>query len=276
METIFHEKQEGQLCAQHALNALLQGPYFTPVDLGTLAQQCDDEERKKMAEGGESSEEYQKFIASGSNNMDDSGFFSIQVMASALKVWGLDMLNYASQNIISDAARQDPTSQKAFICNFQEHWFTIRKMGNQWFNLNSLLSGPELISDTYLSLQLTQLQQEGYSIFVVNGIFPECRADQVLSTTQVTQSEKPSLLNEGIKKDTPSKTGARGNDGFTEEERQQMQQAIQASMASTFEDERKQLEAAMALSLGGDTRFMTEEEQLDQAMRMSLEGTERS
>lgn len=33
----------------------------------------------------------------------------------------------------------------------------------QWFNLNSLLTGPELISDTYLALFLAQLQQEGTS-----------------------------------------------------------------------------------------------------------------
>ena len=49
----------------------------------------------------------------------------------------------------------------AYICNFGEHWFAIRKMGRQWFNLNSLLTGPELLSDTYLRLFLTQLQQDG-------------------------------------------------------------------------------------------------------------------
>ena len=31
----------------------------------------------------------------------------------------------------------------------------------QWFNLNSLLAKPELITETYLSLYLTQLQTEG-------------------------------------------------------------------------------------------------------------------
>ena len=31
----------------------------------------------------------------------------------------------------------------------------------QWFNLNSLQKGPELISDTYLKMFLTQLQLEG-------------------------------------------------------------------------------------------------------------------
>jgi len=50
---------------------------------------------------------------------------------------------------------------QSFICNFGEHWLTVRKLGNQWFNLNSLLTGPELISDTYLTLLLTQLQQDG-------------------------------------------------------------------------------------------------------------------
>lgn len=50
---------------------------------------------------------------------------------------------------------------KAFICNYRDHWLTIRKLGNQWFNLNSLLTGPELISSTYLSMFLAQLQQEG-------------------------------------------------------------------------------------------------------------------
>jgi len=52
---------------------------------------------------------------------------------------------------------------QGFVCNFREHWLTIRRIGHQWFNLNSLLTGPELLSDTYLSLFLTQLQHEGTS-----------------------------------------------------------------------------------------------------------------
>ena len=54
----------------------------------------------------------------------------------------------------------------AYICNFGEHWFAIRKIGRQWFNLNSLLTGPELLSDTFLRLFLTQLQQDGEYIFI--------------------------------------------------------------------------------------------------------------
>ena len=58
---------------------------------------------------------------------------------------------------------------------------TIRKLGSQWFNLNSILSGPELLSDTYLSLFLAQLQTDKYSIFIVVGDLPSCEADKVLS-----------------------------------------------------------------------------------------------
>uniref|UniRef100_A0A224YSN2 ubiquitinyl hydrolase 1 n=1 Tax=Rhipicephalus zambeziensis TaxID=60191 RepID=A0A224YSN2_9ACAR len=62
MDRIFHEKQEGSLCAQHCLNGLLQGEYFTAVDLATIAQQIDEQERETMAEGGLNSDDYQRFM----------------------------------------------------------------------------------------------------------------------------------------------------------------------------------------------------------------------
>lgn len=55
-------QQEGSLCAQHCLNNLLQGEYFTPVDLSSIAHQLDEEERMRMAEGGMASEEYRTFL----------------------------------------------------------------------------------------------------------------------------------------------------------------------------------------------------------------------
>lgn len=44
-----------------------------------------------------------------------------------------------------------------------------------------MLSGPELLSDTYLSLFLAQLQTDNYSIFVVVGNLPNSDADKFLS-----------------------------------------------------------------------------------------------
>lgn len=58
----FQYQQEGSLCAQHCLNNLLQGEYFSPVELSSIAQQLDEEERMRMAEGGVSSEEYRTFL----------------------------------------------------------------------------------------------------------------------------------------------------------------------------------------------------------------------
>ena len=54
-------QQEGSLCAQHALNALLQGNYFTAIDLAELARQLDESEKARMAEGGET-EEFHRFV----------------------------------------------------------------------------------------------------------------------------------------------------------------------------------------------------------------------
>ena len=119
--------------------------------------------------------------------MDDSGFFSVQVISKALSVWGLDLLPLSSSNPEAVRAKNSAISANAYICNFRynlaitfeqcsghthiyrEHWFTIRRLGSQWFNLNSLLEGPELVSNTYLGEFLAQLQHEGYSIFLITG-----------------------------------------------------------------------------------------------------------
>ena len=77
------------------------------------------------------------------------------------------------------------SSQRAFICNFREHWLTIRRLGAQWFNLNSLLTGPELISDTFLALTLAQLQRDGYSIYLVVGELPDCQVSPTLKLSHI-------------------------------------------------------------------------------------------
>ncbi|KAK5642761.1 hypothetical protein RI129_008928 [Pyrocoelia pectoralis] len=251
METIFHEKQEGSLCAQHCLNALLQGAYFTPVDLSTLAQRLDEEERICMAECGEESEEYQRFLQQGSGNMDDSGYFSIQVISSALEVWGLELVPYSSTD---SRVQNDPTTMQAFICNHKDHWFTIRRIGNQWFNLNSLLPMPELISNTHLSLILAQLRNDGYSIFVVFGQLPDCDADQVLRIRPVE------LVNTRV---IPVQKA-------TDDDDQDLQNAIKLSL----NDDSEELEKALRLSLYDDSPNEQEEDeeaQLRKAIQMSLE-----
>nr|XP_055189647.1 ataxin-3 isoform X3 [Nyctereutes procyonoides] len=216
MESIFHEKQEGSLCAQHCLNNLLQGEYFSPVELSSIAHQLDEEERMRMAEGGVTSEDYRTFLQQPSGNMDDSGFFSIQ-----------------------------------------------------WFNLNSLLTGPELISDTYLALFLAQLQQEGYSIFVVKGDLPDCEADQLLQMIRVQQMQRPKLIGEELaqlkeqrvqKTDLERVLEANDGSGMLDEDEEDLQRALALSRQEIdMEDEEADLRRAIQLSMQGSSRSISQD-----------------
>ncbi|KAF7704591.1 ataxin-3 [Silurus meridionalis] len=258
MESIFHEKQEGSLCAQHCLNNLLQGEYFTPVDLSSIAHQLDEEERMRMAEGGLLSEEYRTFLEQPSGNMDDSGFFSIQVISNALSVWGLELIPFNGREY--QELMIDPINEKAFICNYKEHWFTVRKLGHQWFNLNSLLTGPELISDTYLALFLAQLQQEGYSIFVIRGNLPECEADQLLQIMRVEQQQRPKLIGE--------------DEAQTSGQRTTVQQGVETQHAmeqGVVDEDDEELRKALALSRQ-DIEVEDEEADLRRAIQLSMQG----
>lgn len=70
MEYIFHETQDGLLCAQHCLNSLLQGDYYTALDLANIAMELDTMERDYM----------NPTTSHESSNYDDTGYFSIQVV----------------------------------------------------------------------------------------------------------------------------------------------------------------------------------------------------
>ena len=105
------------------------------------------------------------------------------------KNWRLQFLKVISAKIWNWFSICWYSNEHAFICHFRDHWFTIRKLGKQWFNLNSIIPIPELLSDTYLSLFLAQLQTDKYSIFVVIGNLPDCEADKVLSARPLSPQQ---------------------------------------------------------------------------------------
>lgn len=76
---IHFEKQVGALCAQHAINALLQNEYYSAVDLASIAQSLDEKEHAALIESGATDQDIAVFTKDGSSNYDDSGFFSSQV-----------------------------------------------------------------------------------------------------------------------------------------------------------------------------------------------------
>jgi len=67
------------LCAQHAINNLLQAPYLTADALGQIARSLDD------AEAAELDPEAAAALHKDSPNYDDTGFFSLAVIEQALQ-----------------------------------------------------------------------------------------------------------------------------------------------------------------------------------------------
>lgn len=61
-----------------------------------------------------------KFLAEDSGNMNDSGFFSIEVLRTALERFAeLRLISAESSEIDSG---KDLDAEMAFICNRSEHW----------------------------------------------------------------------------------------------------------------------------------------------------------
>ena len=85
--SLYHEKQVSLLCGQHALNSLLQGPYFTAEDLTAIAVEFDERERNLMRESGVESADFLKYMAEDSGNAAADGNYSIQVLTRALEQW---------------------------------------------------------------------------------------------------------------------------------------------------------------------------------------------
>jgi len=160
---IYHEKQIGGLCASHCMNNLLQEAVFDEVELSEIGLDLDRRERAAGLGGMES------------QNVRADGFFSVQVISSALQRKGLTTMMIGSEE--AKEAKKNPTKEVGFILNRSEHWFALRRLGGYWFDLNSTYQKPKVVSDTYLSMLLQQMTQDGYSVFVVRGSFPPCKAE---------------------------------------------------------------------------------------------------
>ena len=167
---IFHEVQDSMLCGQHALNNLLQESLFTPVDLGDIAQGLDEQERRFMMEGGSMTPDALKFLSEKSGNVDESGNFSIQVLRAAIqRSHNIELCSWTADK---GKTATEMTAEHGFIVNRSAHWFTVRKIKNRWWNLNSTLEFPEPITDFYLTAFLSQLIGDGYTVFSAKGKVP--------------------------------------------------------------------------------------------------------
>ncbi|TPX49238.1 hypothetical protein SeLEV6574_g01589 [Synchytrium endobioticum] len=282
---IYHEKQEGSLCAQHALNNLMQGNYFNAVDLADISRELDRLEREVMAERGTDTADYARFLGQESTNYDDSGFFSIQTIKQALSVWGLDLVPFTSPD--AGHIRHRPTDQCAFICNLQEHWFTLRKFGalsTRWYNLNSLFSQPQYVSESFLIILLAQLQAEGYAIFAVVGDVPLCDADACANEMGDPSADDVALANAAANA-KPAEVRGCLDDAIDADLRQAMKASMEHADADDTTlrsamhrsrmdavDDDDELRTAIAMSTGGARADPStgEDAELMEAIAMSL------
>lgn len=163
---LYHEVQESKLCAVHCVNTVLQGPFFSEIDLAAVASDLDQTERQMMNQGSSGD-----FMMEDSHNVSLGGDFSIQVLEKALGVWDLQVIPFNSP--VAEASNGDPELETAFICHLHDHWFCVRKVNGEWYNFNSLYAAPEHLSKFYLSAFLDTLRGSGWSIFLVRGNFPK-------------------------------------------------------------------------------------------------------
>lgn len=158
---VYHEKQIGSLCAVHALNNLLQAPLLNEVSLAEIAHKLDAQERLALQGTG---------LEAESGNVRADGFFSVQVITQALEHIGLTSTPIGAESMRGVAAR--PEGEVGFIFNRSQHWFTVRKLGTYFFDLNSMQPQPRVLSAAQLCDTIKQAAANGYSVFVVRGKFP--------------------------------------------------------------------------------------------------------
>lgn len=142
---------------------------FTAVDLAQMARELDDLERQMLIDGAggrTDGAELLSFLAQDSSNVAEDGNYSIQVLQRALEPFQLELQR------ASPAVAADLDQCNAFIANQGEHWLCQRRIGDDWWNLNSLLDAPAFLSRFYVEAYLASLVDQGYDLFVVKGDLP--------------------------------------------------------------------------------------------------------
>jgi hypothetical protein len=162
---IYHEKQVASMCAVHAVNNMLQGPLFQYSDFGRVAQELDRAEAQLTGGAG----------LDGSNARHD-GFFNVQVMQAVLGKAGYQMTPAQGEGGLDPKA--DTAKEIAFILNKREHWFSLRRIGREWFDLNSCIKTPQHYTDGDVRFHVSDAVKQGYSVFVVRGSFPKCSLEE--------------------------------------------------------------------------------------------------
>lgn len=161
---VYKEKQIGKMCGQHALNALLQGPYERESVLEAKARHLESEYRRKIGS-----------VGAASPFRDSGGNYSIEVLKEVLKDTHklvLQSLDHPSMKQI----RRAPRNADGFLLHKSNHWLAIRRVHRTYWLLDSTRKRPESLPDHLISDVISTLSSQGYRTFVVcGGNLPEPR-----------------------------------------------------------------------------------------------------
>lgn len=143
---VYHERQSRQLCALHALNNLFQKPNtFKKLELDQICSELSPDSK----------------IFNPHRSVLGLGSYDVNVIISALSkrdyevVWfdkrkefaciNLDLVFGLILNIPNSSFSYIP--KQAQIWSSHKHWITIRKIGWQYYDLDSKLISPICIGD---------------------------------------------------------------------------------------------------------------------------------
>lgn len=157
---LYLERQEKANCGLHCVNNLLQGPFFDEACFRMVAAKLDEKEQELTDGSG----------LDNGNALRD-GWFNVQVMQAVLLWIGYDMVPFHAWTVAVD------NKDSAYILNKKEHWFALRRINQEWFELNSFYERPRVYTEAEIRMKVCSAAREGYSVFVVRGDFPESGND---------------------------------------------------------------------------------------------------
>lgn len=211
MSKIYWEKQtEGRFCALHCVNSVLQAPMFTKRDLEKLGWDLDRKEKELL---GSSEKRFMDTNdLSASENVAGDGFFSVGVLELCLKSKGFTAFQWSKES------SRELLLMQGFICHHNDHWFAIRNINSQWWNLDSLLNCPMKITASTLVAKLSGLKYSGYSVLIVSGDYARLPSAKncVLDPHQyyITEVELADLEKKSrVEKESGSEAGSTASGG---------------------------------------------------------------
>ncbi|CAD5221644.1 unnamed protein product [Bursaphelenchus xylophilus] len=167
LEKLYHEQQRKQLCLLHALNNFFQREEFKKEELDRFCEEFDE-----------------RTWFNPHRSIIGLGNYDVNVLLKCLESRGLEGVWFDRRksaasincdNVIGFVFNIPSDSFLSSIINGR-HWFSVKKIGNIFYNLNSKLPEPTVINDFILFTNEILSKSDQNQLFLV--LNPEKR-DQV-------------------------------------------------------------------------------------------------